>query len=88
MIEYSQSSLKFGSWNGISGRESQRRAYGSSVKRGLKVVAWILGILAGIVVAYEAALFVVHDFSWDYSSIDRCFDRGGAWSYSERTCRH
>lgn len=47
-----------------------------------------MGTLVGLAIAYEAALFVAHDFDPDYSHIDRCLDRGGVWNYAERACEH
>lgn len=51
------------------------------------VTTSIVLIVLSPFVAYEAFLFVAHDFSPDYSEIDSCLDAGGKWDYETRVCR-
>lgn len=47
----------------------------------------LAAIFVGAALAYEFMLFAwVYDWNPDYSSIDRCLDRGGRWVYESRQC--
>jgi hypothetical protein len=61
---------------------------GGTARRAAWAVVIIGAILAVVMVAYVAFLFVVHDFNRDFLRIDDCLDDGGRWDYPARACDH
>lgn len=52
------------------------------------IIFMVFVVLMAVVLSIEVFLWMHTDFDPNYSAIDSCLDKGGAWDRNSNICRH